>query len=428
MRFNFKNILHLFALFIVFGALFVIVVSPVLSFFNILPSSVITTRSQIYDEIKLDEFVFDPNEENENIDWQAVGYDNLQVSIEDRTAKIVPPKDWSGRETITFVASDTTGDKNAKDVNFSLNYKESKNYLLNIENQVILSGENFTKIILDSYLINLDQTKDVNWSYIGNNEITISIINNTALIDYPMNWIGFETIQFKAEYDSKTYSEYVTFIVNENSDYPFIKTIDDQNKLYTPLSENVLVYSSIIAILIFVMTPVIWYLFVEEQNIKGIFAKMKITLANIDNAFVWGLIIAVSMILFVSFLGTLLYTLGIDEEELSNVNELAENLSIYSMFFIIAFQSIGEEIFFRGFLLEKIESYAGIAIAIIISSILFGLAHMSYGKIYPAIMPMIMGLLLGYGVYRTKNLFASITAHMIFNLTTFILYIYSQSL
>ncbi len=92
------------------------------------------------------------------------------------------------------------------------------------------------------------------------------------------------------------------------------------------------------------------------------------------------------------------------------------------MFILVSVQPIAEEIFFRGFLLDKIEYYAGQNVAIFSTAILFGLAHMSYGKIYPVLFPMIMGVILAYIVIKTRNIYASIFAHITFNITSFIIY------
>jgi len=73
---------------------------------------------------------------------------------------------------------------------------------------------------------------------------------------------------------------------------------------------------------------------------------------------------------------------------------------------------------FRGFLFKKIESYGGGFLAIISTAFLFGIAHMSYGKAAPVILVMIMGLVLGYVVYKTKNLYSAIIAHVAFNVTS----------
>jgi hypothetical protein len=194
------------------------------------------------------------------------------------------------------------------------------------------------------------------------------------------------------------------------------------------ITESVLIFSSIITVMIFIITPLIWYLLVNGFNFKQILTAMKIKFERIDEAFLWGVISAIVMFLIVMALGYLLYYLGVDSENLSNIEDLAGNISIFSMVFIIVVQSISEEIFFRGFLLEKIESFAGSIIAIFTTAVLFGLAHMAYGKVYPVIMPMMMGIILGYVVIRTKNLYAAIIGHMLFNFAAFIFYLFSKSL
>ena len=78
--------------------------------------------------------------------------------------------------------------------------------------------------------------------------------------------------------------------------------------------------------------------------------------------------------------------------------------------------------------MEKIGSVAGEIMAIFVTAILFGLAHMGYGGYYPVVLPMLMGLVLGAVVIKTKNLYSSIIAHILFNFTVFMLAIFSTSL
>jgi len=195
------------------------------------------------------------------------------------------------------------------------------------------------------------------------------------------------------------------------------------------LTETMILFSSIITVLIFIGAPFIWYIIVNKYSIKEMLNHLKLRWERIDSAFLWGVVAAVAMVFIVFMIGIILYYgANISEENLSNIEDLASNLSVVSMFFVIIFQSISEEIFFRGFLLEKIGSIAGDVMAIFVTAILFGLAHISYGKIYPVIMPVIMGVFLGFVVIKTKNLYSAITAHMIFNFSTFILYLFAQSL
>jgi len=214
---------------------------------------------------------------------------------------------------------------------------------------------------------------------------------------------------------------YVLPVLSFLSYFPTMETVK--------LTESMILFSSIITVLIFVGTPFVWYLLVNKYSIKEMLNHLKLKLEGIDSAFLWGVVAAIAMMVIVFVIGIILYYgANVSEENLSNVEDLAGNLSIVSMFFVIVFQSISEEIFFRGFLLEKIGSVAGDVMAIFVTAVLFGLAHISYGKVYPVIMPVIMGVFLGFVVVKTKNLFSAITAHMLFNFASFILYLFGKSL
>ena len=178
---------------------------------------------------------------------------------------------------------------------------------------------------------------------------------------------------------------------------------------------------------VLVLIPIIWYILVNNYGLEKIKSSMRITFENIDTAFLWGVIAAVAT--FVIFIGIsyLLIALGMDVEDLSNVQDIQQYFpSPVILFLLIAIQPIAEEIFFRGFLLDKIESLAGMNVAIISTALLFGLAHMSYGKIYPVILLIIMGIILAYIVIKTKNIYSAITAHIIFNVVGFALSLFSD--
>lgn len=183
------------------------------------------------------------------------------------------------------------------------------------------------------------------------------------------------------------------------------------------ISEILLLFFQLaMSIVLLVLFPIIWYYLVNNLSAKEALSKMKLKLENIDIAFMWGISTAV-LIFVIFFIVNIFIALffNLDSENLSNVEDLEALFSPVSLFILVATQPIAEEIFFRGFLLDKIDSYAGQNIAIVSTAILFGLAHASYGKLYPIILPMIMGILLGYIVVRTKNLTTAIIAHVCFN-------------
>jgi len=191
------------------------------------------------------------------------------------------------------------------------------------------------------------------------------------------------------------------------------------------VSESIRLLSELIMLVIqlclvfglLVIVPILWYILVNECTIKEAFSRLKLRLERIDMAFLWGIIAAIIIFIVIFILEFVLIRMGHQAEDLSNIPDIRQLFSWPTMFFLVGFQPIAEEIFFRGFLFDKIEKFAGGAIAIVTTAFLFGLAHMSYGKLFPVIMPILIGIILGYIVYRTKNLYSSIIAHVVFNVT-----------
>lgn len=191
---------------------------------------------------------------------------------------------------------------------------------------------------------------------------------------------------------------------------------------------TLLLFQIIFVIVLFIIVPFLWYFLVNRLTLKEMFSRLKLRLEGIDIAFLWGIVSGIAMLVTVIVIGIILIKLGYGSEELSNIPDIEQYFSLPSMFLLITFQPIAEEIFFRGFLLEKIDSITGKKMAILVTAVLFGLAHMSYGRLYPVVIPMAMGIILGFIVVKTKNLYSAIIAHIIFNFTSFVLYIFGQSL
>lgn len=188
-----------------------------------------------------------------------------------------------------------------------------------------------------------------------------------------------------------------------------------------------LITELIFAFILLVFIPLSWYIIVNTISFRKAISKIRITLENIDIAFLWGIFAAILIYIIIFVFSFILQSLGTNPTDLSNVTDL-DFLSPPILFVLVAVIPVAEEIFFRGFLLEKIGSFAGQNVAIVATSVLFGIAHIGYGKLFPVIMPMIMGLLLAYIVIKTKNLFASIFAHVSFNVVVIILYFLGKSL
>ena len=90
-----------------------------------------------------------------------------------------------------------------------------------------------------------------------------------------------------------------------------------------------------------------------------------------------------------------------------------------------------EEAFFRGFVQQRIQLLSSKTywqyISVLLSGVLFGLAHFPGGQTY-TIIASIMGSAYAFSYYKTKNIYVAISVHFIFNLLHFSLFTYPFNL
>ena len=134
-------------------------------------------------------------------------------------------------------------------------------------------------------------------------------------------------------------------------------------------------------------------------------------------------IIAVLAIALEVFITISLYVLPISEqlinEYFKNVNYLMGGNFILVFIAVVIFAPIVEEIIFRGLLLKHLNNVMPTIVAILISSIIFGIGH---GQLIWIIYATLIGIILSIVVIRCKSLTASITLHAVLNLTSYIIY------
>lgn len=188
------------------------------------------------------------------------------------------------------------------------------------------------------------------------------------------------------------------------------------------------IFQLIFVIVLLIIFPILWYLLVNNVGFKKSLYAMKIKLKNPFDSIIWGIITFILLFGFSMVLGIIIIILGYNNQEVSNIPDLESIFSLPFLFIIVAFQPIAEEIFFRGFLLQKIKSIVGKESAIIFTSIFFGLAHLSYGNVYPAISSMVLGFVLSYIVIKKDNLLPAIIGHSLYNVITIILYLMAKSI
>lgn len=101
-------------------------------------------------------------------------------------------------------------------------------------------------------------------------------------------------------------------------------------------------------------------------------------------------------------------------EELAALNGV-DRISTFAIVGVLA--PVGEEIFFRGFLLAALVSAIGGLRGALVSSAIFSVAHLNVGTLFPIF---VMGILLSWLYLRTGSILPSIVAHAAQNLLALI--------
>ena len=108
-----------------------------------------------------------------------------------------------------------------------------------------------------------------------------------------------------------------------------------------------------------------------------------------------------------SFIGAIL-----GREVTNSTSELIDNSPIWLIFLVtVILAPIIEELMFRKFMIDRFSRY-GDLLAVIVSSVAFGLFHGNFYQFFYATM---LGFILGYIYTRTRNVKYSILMHMIIN-------------
>jgi hypothetical protein len=141
-----------------------------------------------------------------------------------------------------------------------------------------------------------------------------------------------------------------------------------------------------------------------------------------DNWFVWGFggyLVALSLVVIVSLVNQQIWNgQGGSNPLLFLALKSQDSVALAIFFFTASIAApIFEEIIFRGFLLSSLSKYVSVTTAIILSSLLFAIAHLSLSEIVPL---MTLGIVLGTVYSRSRNLLSSILLHGLWNSGTLI--------
>lgn len=137
----------------------------------------------------------------------------------------------------------------------------------------------------------------------------------------------------------------------------------------------------------------------------------------LDGWFFWGIggyCVALPIVVLVSLLNQQLWQgQGGSNPLLQLALESQDAVALEIFFFTAAIAApIFEEVLFRGFLLPSLTRYFSVSKAIVLTGLLFAVAHLSLSEVLPLTA---LGIILGFVYTRSRNLLAPILIHSLWN-------------
>ena len=126
-----------------------------------------------------------------------------------------------------------------------------------------------------------------------------------------------------------------------------------------------------------------------------------------------GILLFVVMILAGIIMNLALNLIGFNDSD--KAVDVVQELPVYLLIIAFTLVPITEELFFRGLLITTFGKYAGAWGGAIISSIIFGVTHASYGSVVEILGATLLGMVISAYYVRKGDLLPCMIAHAIFN-------------
>jgi len=208
---------------------------------------------------------------------------------------------------------------------------------------------------------------------------------------------------------------------------PLINYLYHRENAYTEITERSMILNTLLMLIFLILIPVLWLYSFNNLTPREILHHLKLRKQNLGISISLALL-AFSLMMVVLLIAGMLIKYYTGRVENDVARSIATKLSIPAIIFIGIVQSSGEEIFFRGFLIEKLSLKNNKHAGVLLSSLLFGLAHLSYGTLYQIILPFIIGCILGYTLLKSQNLISVIIPHAMYNTLALLLMHYYFSI
>ena len=148
-------------------------------------------------------------------------------------------------------------------------------------------------------------------------------------------------------------------------------------------------------------------------GVGGIFHNLYFRKKGALRSAIAGVFAAVAFLILLSLVIFVFQSAGYGMEN-EMAEEIAESMTLPLLFAVPILSALSEEMFFRAFLQMRMAKY-GQPFAVVTSSLLFGIAHLSYGNLLQIAVPFAFGIVLGYLMVKNENIIAPFFAHFTFN-------------
>lgn len=177
-----------------------------------------------------------------------------------------------------------------------------------------------------------------------------------------------------------------------------------------------IVISLVLSLILFGLAAVTWLWLVDDLGIREMIEDLRLRLDELPRGVVYGLLATVAGFIILAAVNLTLQQLGIEPSN-PQADAIANALSPWSAVLVAALAGLGEEIYFRGFLLDRVGNLA--------QASLFAVVHATYLTAFQVLLPFALGLAFGWLVRKT-SLWTAIVSHTSFNAVMLLVQIYAR--
>ncbi|NOX19298.1 MAG: phosphatase PAP2 family protein [Chlorobi bacterium] len=180
---------------------------------------IVISEKEEFPKLDLKNYLKDPDNKPEDFSFKAFGGKYLQAAVDKNgVATILNPANRTGKDTITFAATDPGKLTAYCDVEFEIEPVNDPPEITKIPDQVIYEGETFSEINLNDFVYDPDDNAGtIKWKISGSGKIGFALSEENILtIDYPEDWTGKDTLLFVVQdKGGLTDSSFAVFTVEE---------------------------------------------------------------------------------------------------------------------------------------------------------------------------------------------------------------------